>query len=231
MTASIRWPDASDTIAAVRSKTWLLLGKGPTATLPRPYGVPVMSLNHACGMAIADGRLDAAFFVDLSPVVDCSAALASSPCPVILPWRPHVDMRPYTPGLPALLATTPVLSGLLAAGRLSVYRSTTSPDSPGDPAVRRVRVRLFSAVGAVNLLVASGVRHIILQGVDGGSEYAPAFDRKDLLANGRSSFDSQFAEFRRTLSITPGLRFSKASPVTGNDHVPERQSLLVPFLP
>jgi hypothetical protein len=69
-------------------------------------------------------------------------------------------------------------------------------------------VRYFSAVAAVNLLAVSGVREIFTIGVDGGSSYAPDFDKKTLLVNGRASFDVQFKEIRDTekrkgVKVTP----------------------------
>jgi hypothetical protein len=72
-----------------------------------------------------------------------------------------------------------------------------------------IRVRYFSAVAAINLLVAAGhTEEIYTLGVDGGTRYNPVFDTKDRLSNGRSSFDIQFDEFEKTVKSS-GVRIVK----------------------
>ena len=60
------------------------------------------------------------------------------------------------------------------------------------------------------MLAASGARHIRTLGVDGGNTYDRAFDDLNdvtLLANGRDTFDKQFAKFAETLCRYPDLIF------------------------
>jgi hypothetical protein len=190
-------------VAAVAEpgRPWLVAGKGPTAAkLPRLdlSGYRVLTLNHAC--LVADPAV--AHFVDLEPVVDCADRLFElllGPAPpwLVLPWHPHVRCSPAASTLldVALAAAgrgedspTGVLATALKRGRLASYNSTTAGLLPLAVGLPLVRVRLFSAAAAFNLLAAAGVRgEVATVGVDGGTKYAPQFDEKDRLANGRSS--------------------------------------------
>jgi hypothetical protein len=86
---------------------------------------------------------------------------------------------------------------LQGRNRLLTYNSTLAKKKKESLPV--IKVRLFSAVAALNILVSAGVRTVFSLGIDGGSSYASDFDKATLLLNGRSSFDAQFAEMAKTI--------------------------------
>lgn len=186
-------------------KPWLVVGKGPT--FARAHEVDwdryhVLALNHA--MTKSPALVGHA--IDIEVVDHLGESILEVPR-VVMPWLPNVNCKPSKTTLDEHLKTRPHLARLAAKRRLHWYNSDQAPNK-----LRRrgplVRVRYFSAVAAVNLLAASGVRQIFTLGVDGGSSYAPDFDKKTLLVNGRDSFDVQFKEIRQTeksrgVKVTP----------------------------
>jgi hypothetical protein len=182
-----------------KDQSWLLLGKGPSATRVKalePDSHLVVSLNHAC--LLAPAPLALAHFIDLSAFADCAQQLFVNRVPACLPWHPNVAMRVGKKTVTDHAREQPFLAQMLEEGLVYSYNGTTADGLAPNHSLARVRVRFFSAVAAFNLLVASGVRHVRGLGVDGGTAYAPCFDGKDRLANGRPSFDVQFAEIERT---------------------------------
>jgi hypothetical protein len=195
-----------DAVAFLRkfaAQPWLVLGKGPSFDRlgelgPAVRGRRTLALNHACLRAAPD----VAHFTDLAAFLDCGPALGlrvpDEAVRVALPWHPHVDFRPGRQTLLDQARRHPATLGwLLEQGRLLSYNSTLAGRLPAHPKLAEVPVRLFSAVAAVNLLAAAGVRDVALLGVDGGTGYAAGFDPKDRLANGRPDFDAQFAEIEK----------------------------------
>ena len=189
---------------------WLLLGKGPTLARRRDFDLSrfrTIGLNHVClHMAV-----DLAHIIDLDVVEDCGDALIANAGAVVMPWRPHVRARSL-PGsgvartrvsdesLATIAARTPILSRLAADDRLFFYNLSTAPTPHGDSPV--VPVRYFSAVAALNLLIAAGVREIRSLGVDGGLEYAGEFDdlrERTRLVGPHATFDLQFGEFAEAI--------------------------------
>lgn len=170
---------------AAHPRPWLVLGKGPTAERVAEVDTSqyhILTLNHACMVATPT----VAHFVDIEAYRDCAGRLESTINPkVCLPWHPHVGNK----------AGKPCLTDYgIPERRLLSYNSTTAGKLPRMPGLPTVRLRFFSAVAAFNILGQAGVREVYSLGVDGGTEYAPAFDAKDRLSNGRSSFDDQFGE-------------------------------------
>jgi len=163
---------------------WLILGKGPSAE--RLYTLDTskyyfLSLNHACRLLAPT----VAHFVDIEAYKDCATTLEWYPkTKVCLPWYPHVKYKSGRENLQSLN---------LDSTRFVSYNSTTSslPQKAGLPLIR---LKLFSAVAAFNILGYAGVRTVYSLGVDGGNSYAHFFDKKDKLANGRKSFDDQLQE-------------------------------------
>lgn len=203
---------ADAAILAAPKRPWLVVGKGPTAGLVHRVdrsGWNVMSLNHACTLPVP---LAIAHFVDLSALRDCKAVLTARPdVTIVLPWRPHVHFKP---GPTLCEQSDQVIAFLERYDRVAAYNVPGVPRP--HPDLPAVRLRKFSAVGAVALLAACDVKTVYTAGVDGGTEYAPGFDRKDLLANGQPNFDGQFAEFRRIEKIY-GVRIVPLAP---DDHCP-----------
>ena len=183
-------------------KPWLMLGKGPSFFKRTQFDLDqyhTMSLNHA----VRELPVKVAHVIDLDVVNDCGEILLRNAQFLVLPWVPHVRNRPGPHNLGQLAQTHSVLSELNREERLLWYNHSRAPGPHGDSPV--VRVKFFSAVGALNLLAQAGVRKIRSLGVDGGATYSEEFtDLKDktLLANRRSSFDRQFEEIARTIALT-----------------------------
>lgn len=171
---------------------WMLVGKGPTAAkLAAADGKwNYVSLNHACTLM----KPVLAHFIDLSAWADCSQYLAEHKIPVALPWHPNVKMHPMRATIRDHAEEHPLLKAHLEAGLVFSYNATTCDGLTRNADLCRVRVRYFSAVAAFNLLAYAGVKEVYSLGVDGGKDYAPCFDAKDKLANGRPDFDIQFKE-------------------------------------
>lgn len=186
------------------SKNWLVVGKGPSSVKAKNFSsdsVNILTLNHACELITPT----AALFMDLEAFVDCYPTLRAKQIKAILPWHPHSRMKPDKQTLEDLL---PISTYADHVPLLYTFNSTTSPTKP-DPRYPVIRVRYFSAVAAINLLVAAGhTEDIYTLGVDGGTQYNPVFDNKDRLANGRGSFDIQFEEFEKTKKSS-GVRIVK----------------------
>lgn len=180
-----------------KGRVWVVLGKGPTFSDWRKTPGAVRSLYHVLGLNHVNQRqiCDVMHFTDWSAFVDCRADIRKFPGALVMPWRPHVDHRPGSLSLSQRLDEDEVLQEFDQAGRLGSYNSSLAKHP--NPNLRRVPVRLFSAVAGVSLLLEAGVKEIVTAGIDGGTGYAKGFDDKDRLANGRSSFDAQFPEIER----------------------------------
>jgi hypothetical protein len=181
---------------------WLILGKGPSFTKWKEFDLSqyrTMSLNHA----VRERPVTVAHMIDHDVVAACGERILRNAEFLVLPWFPHVNNRPGRRSLEELSQVDPLLRRMDEEGRLLWYNHSRAPHQHGDSPV--VRVKFFSAVAALNLLGQAGVQTIRSLGIDGGATYSEEFsDLKDktLLANSRSSFDRQFEEIARTISIT-----------------------------
>lgn len=181
-------------------RPWLIVGKGPSfdrisKVLLASY--TLIGINHVCtkvGVAVN-------LFTDVEAAVDCKAALGGNPVPVIMPWHPHVQMKPSPEDLLVLCGKNQVLMGVYRRNLLFSFNSSTAHKLRSNPALPLVRARYFSGVAVVSLLLSAGVKRFFSIGLDGGTKYGKAFDPKDRLANKRKSFDIQFAEIRRLLKL------------------------------
>lgn len=184
------------------NQPWLILGKGPSFTKRdkhdlRPYHT--MSLNHV----VREQAVTVAHMIDYDVVDGCKESILNNAQFLVLPWVPHINNRPGRHNLEELAQIHPVLRSMNAQGRLLWYNHSRVRQRHGDSPV--VRVKFFSAVAALNLLVLAGVHKIRSLGVDGGATYSKEFDDlkdKTLLSNRRSSFDRQFEEIARTIATT-----------------------------
>jgi hypothetical protein len=182
-------------------KPWLVVGKGPSLDgFARFDEFTCLTLNHAC-RAVPSPAV--CFFMDFEAFTECLADIPRT-ARIVLPWRPHVRMRPAG----RTLADLGVDAALGA--RIGVFNATTCTTHAPDPRFPVIRVVHFSGDGAVNLLAHYGVRSLHTIGIDGGRTYGKGFDRKDLLANGRPSFDSQFDGLERTAREF-GMRIDRLS--------------------
>jgi hypothetical protein len=170
------------------TRPWLIIGKGPTFDLLDKVDLSkyhVIGLNHVM------------FKVPclLGHVIDfdvIKSSVSDNLCQhIVTPWEPHINNSPG--GKTALsLFNNP---DIVAKSPVLWYNSSRSAPLmiKSGPVIR---VRGFSAVAAVNLLSAAGVKEVFTLGVDGGTKYSSQFKTDTLLANGRSSFDCQAAEFK-----------------------------------
>lgn len=177
-------------------RPWLIVGKGPSLNRRAEFELghySIISLNHACRVVPPD----MAHFTDLEAYANCALECQEQGTAVVLPWYPHVDMRPSPNNLGKYAQFHDDLEWLIKHGRLYSYNSTVASRLPKNLQLPTIRVRYFSAVAAVNLLLAADVKLIRTLGIDGGKHYAKGFDPEDLLANGRPSFDVQFDEIHK----------------------------------
>jgi hypothetical protein len=200
-----------------KSRSWLILGKGPTFSLRGAYDLSrfrTLSLNHAC----REESVFVAHVIDVEVIEDLGNTLLDKCQYLVMPWVPHIRYgrhhirRKFGPShldLPDYCARIPVLKQLATEGRLLWYNLATSPRTP-QPGCPSVPVFAFSATAALNLLAMAGVKHVRSLGVDGGRTYSESFDdlkEKTLLAAGLKSFDLQFEEIARTI-MTTGIDFA-----------------------
>lgn len=177
-----------------KRRVWVLAGKGPSfekrATVPLAE-FPVLGLNHVCLLH----PVDVALFTDLDAFMDCSQTLARSKTKVIMPWFPHVKNKPGKRNLLCLEEDLPNLGEIADGDRLFGFNS--SQDRRHATGLPTHRVKFFSAVVALDILATHIADTVYTIGIDGGTKYAEGFDTKNLLKNGRSSFDAQFAEMEK----------------------------------
>lgn len=177
-------------------ENWLIVGKGPS--FANLYDVawrgPVFCLNHTIDV-LRRSAIDyvpsktVAHIIDLEVVEEIPDALLSNCCKyVVMPFVPNQDMHRGNDTLSELVAKNPVFKAL--ERKLLVYnrkRSLILKEGCGS-----VDVRCFSAEAAFDILAQAGVKRITTCGIDGGREHHKEF-ADQALANGRKSFDDQFA--------------------------------------
>jgi hypothetical protein len=185
-----------------KRRPWLILGKGPSFSKRAQFdlsGYYTLSLNHA----VREQPVTVAHMIDYDVVDACGEAILNNAQTLVLPWIPHVNNRPGRQNLEELAHNHSILGTLNKQGRLLWYNHSRARKVHGNSPV--VRVKFFSAVGAINLLAEAGVRQIRSLGLDGGATYSNEFDDlkdKTLLVNRRTSFDRQFEEIARTIMTT-----------------------------
>jgi hypothetical protein len=197
---------------ALIDRRWCLIGKGPTFEIVRQSGVGSdvsLGLNHVAGELDIDYWH--VFDIDVFDAYDESiiSRVGYLVVPHVLnekyklPLYPHDQHRPMRKSLLELTSFHHILKLFDDAGRLLVYQRGDIPAAE----VRKtedkqsVTVGSFSASTVVNLLARSGVKEIMLAGVDGGARYAHSFaqyESRTLLDSGNSSFDQQFSEIAQT---------------------------------
>ena len=191
----VRWGQSFD----VRRKDWLILGKGPSyAGFAEGYLADfyTCALNHV----VREHPVDLAHAIDIDVVRDCADVIARNAKFLILPYHPHEKFVASKQSIHDFVRELPVLRKLKDQGRLVWYNLATSKKQVGSSPL--IEAWNFSAEAAVDILATCGVRTIRTLGVDGGNQYASCFSdlaSRTLLANTRSSFDSQFRQIARTI--------------------------------
>ncbi|MFN0315991.1 MAG: glycosyltransferase [Burkholderiales bacterium] len=180
----------------------MILGKGPSFSRRGDFDLTaynILALNDAARIQ----PVDVAHAIDLQVIERSGEALSANARYIVMPWRPHVNLRPSESTLEQISEENKLLKRLKEEGRLLWYNLSSAASHRPNSQV--VEARYFSAEAGVNLLATSGVRTIRTLGIDGGKNYSASFadlNSKSLLANGRSSFDRQFEEFARTILKT-----------------------------
>src|SRR5919198_1191484 len=177
-------------------KPWLIVGKGPSFGHHDEYDLSrfhVFGLNHV----VRELEVDVAHAIDIDVVAQCEAAVRANCRWLMLPRHPHVQFDPTSKRLEDFFDEIPVLRQLDEEGRL-VWYNLANYRQVGDAPV--IKARFFSAEAAFNILGVAGVKTVRTLGIDGGRAYSPAFEDLEgatMLANGRESFDVQFAEIEK----------------------------------
>lgn len=184
-------------------KAGLLIGKGPSYQRIAAEAIDLsafltVGLNHV----VAQQRVDVASVIDLDVVADCAEAIDANAGVLAIPYHPHVAFQPSEKSVFEHAGRHEVLRKLHEEGRLLVYNASTARKLPRLEGAPDLEVRFFSAEAGYEILTLLGAKQVSTVGVDGGRSYAPGFDGKTRLANGRESFGFQFAslnqKFRRT---------------------------------
>lgn len=191
-----------------RGEPWLLMGKGPSFAARRDYDLSrfnILTLNHV----IREQSALVAHMIDFDVFEACADAIERNARYLLMPWVPHINLRPTGKTIQELMDEHAMLQALHEEGRLIWYNLGTAKQPPflNLPVVRS---GYFSAEVAVNLLCDLGVRTIRTLGVDGGTQYARNFD--DLngmtrLSNQHESYDRQFRGIARRM-MKDGLDFA-----------------------
>lgn len=189
------------------SRPWLVLGKGPSASRHESVNLDkyrVFALNHAWRIY---PQAQLVHFSDLEAFAEEAEDIYKSPpLRVCLPWHPHEKNKPSRHTLAELAVRAPcrvLLTRLMAQHRIFSYNSSIASKLPVHPRLLPVRIRFFSAEAGFQIVINTRTQNqtVYSLGVDGGSAYAPMFSKHTLLANGRKSFDVQFAEIQRTCRL------------------------------
>ena len=173
-------------------KPWLLVGKGPSfdkigqVNLDNYY---VFGLNEVCRVI----KCDIGHFIDVECVsrnfIDNSTILVS-------PVRPHINFRVSN----RYLTTYYLTPFTNAHTKLYCYNCSTYKGTPFNDYGQTIKVKYFSSEAAFRLLAIKGIKEIYTLGIDGGVEYAKAFDFLTPLQNGRKTFDDQMGELNKICS-------------------------------
>lgn len=188
---------------------WLVVGKGPTASLVDlidKASMDVLTLNDAIRI-VPHARI--AHLIDVEVFARCQDDLLAKSDFLLLPRVLHQECKRK---VPVEVFTTMFMGAreFEEQGRLVVYdkwpRSITDPGRPK----RAVACRYFSCEAGLSILGELGAKRVVTIGVDGGSQYAPAFQGLTPLENGRSSFDAQEAELQAIathygMEVTPWI--------------------------
>jgi hypothetical protein len=190
---------------------WLILGKGPSFSKRVGFDLGAyrtIGLNHVA----REQSVLLAHAIDLDVVLTHGDAIAQNAQFLVMPWFPHVRVRPFRwservrfyPSdydLGQWCEHVPALRALQRDQRLLWYNLGTSTRAPR-PGCAVVHPYGFSSTAALNLLATAGVRDVRSLGVDGGRQYSGDFAdlaAKNLLAAGQSSYDKQFEGIADTI--------------------------------
>jgi len=192
-----------------RSRSWLILGKGPSFEQRgrydlRPY--TTLAINHV----VREMPVFATSAVNYEVVGDCGDAIYRNSRYLLMPRYPHSLPGAGDHLLETYFETYPVLERLCREGRLVWYNLSSDRAAPGSPVIENGP---FSVCILFNLLAAMGARRLRTLGIDGGRDYAPSF--ADLAGGdgGRFKYDYQFQDMMATVKRC-GLDYAPLAPLT-----------------
>ena len=172
-------------------KPWLIVGKGPSFDRIGEIDLSqynVIGLNHV--IYKIDCLLGSIIDID---VIDKSEDKIKC-LHIVTPWYPHINFKPTDKSIADFMGD----SWCDKVDTCLWYNSSRSIKVKSPRGGPVVTVRCFNAVAAVNLLGSAGVKKVRTIGVDSGRAYSGSFKNDTLLSNGRSSFDCQKVEFKKS---------------------------------
>ena len=193
---------------ALASKTFLVLGKGPSLNKYRGKPDPdwiTLALNDV----VSEHACDIAHIIDFDAALRCAASIRRNARVLVMPFHPHFEHKATRDSLAQLVAEHDILRELDREDRLLTYNLGTSRlHNEGWPVIAG---GFFSGDIVVDLLGSAGVRTIRTLGIDGGNSYSNHFAHlagSTLLSNGQPSFDPQFRRIRQHIDGY-GLDFAR----------------------
>jgi hypothetical protein len=177
--------------SSLRTKPWLVLGKGPTFERRDRFDLDrynLLALNHV----VNELSVDVAHVIDIEVVGACAGQLRENARWLLMPRFPHVRSALGNRILEDYFDELPVLRQLAEQERLVWYNLAHTPTLGDSPVIG---ARYFSSEAVLNILGRMGVKTVRSLGVDGGRSYAPSFEHLEsttLLANDAPAFDRQF---------------------------------------
>lgn len=178
-----------------------IVGKGPSFAEFEPEGRHSGRLVVGLNETALRMRCHAAFIIDEDILEKKTQALADSSIEALI--TPRIAHRPTT-NMGGLTIYGPTGKDVAQAPWRAAFgnRHYAFNLSTGEPLAElgaSVKACNFSAPTLAHLLAAAGFKDILLAGVDGGTNYAPAFSDVEYkkLRSVQNSFDVQFKEFRQ----------------------------------
>ena len=194
------------------SRTWLLLGKGPTFEARRRFDLTpfaTLAINHV----IREIPVDVTSAVNFDVARECADAIYANSRFLLMPRYPHTIPGDGPEPLEYYFADIPVLAAMSREGRLIWYNLSSDPVAPGSPIIQNAG---FSVGILFNLLGELGARRLRTLGVDGGQAYAASFadmSGRTRLANGMTTYDHQFGDMMRAVRRY-NLDYAALAPMT-----------------
>jgi hypothetical protein len=191
-------------------RPWLVIGKGPT--FDRIGEVDLSRyLTLGLNQVAREMPLDVAHFIDWASWESCGEAIASNADFLLTVANPHVAEQPSPVSLRERVSGSGLLQALDADGRLLWYQHDLARlKGVGVPGGwPEVRVRYFSAEGAIGALALAGARTIRTIGVDGGRSYSAKF--ADCPQGNPHPYDRQFPEIEAVVRRS-GIDFAPLFP-------------------
>ena len=177
-----------------KSKSWLIIGKGPSFT--RIWDTKVSNYNlFGLNEVVTKINCKLGHIIDLDVAIKIGTTGLLTAENYIVPYHPHVNFRPEKT-ITSYYDKCILLKSLAIKDRLYTYNLSTYKGNILHANTPYIKTKYFSVEAAFRILANFGIRVIHTLGIDGGTKYASEFDDLKPLTNGRKSFDDQFIELR-----------------------------------